>query len=178
MFTIGKLAAKTGVRPDTIRYYESEGLMNPADRNESGYRVYDAETIRSVLFIRQAKECGFTLEEIRNLLLLRHQKSAMAKEIQQRVLEKKVALDRRIKTMRSMSRTLGRLADLCCERDQPADECPILLAFEEPSQLFGGAKGGESGKHRLYGSEPNHADKSSDSHLRPEEDPCLPIQRT
>lgn len=61
MFTIGKLAAKTGVRPDTIRYYESEGLMNPADRNESGYRVYDAETIRSVLFIRQGdivKCCG------------------------------------------------------------------------------------------------------------------------
>ena len=177
MFTIGKLAAKTRVRPDTIRYYESEGLLNPADRNESGYRVYDAESIRRIRFIRQAQECGFALEEIRNLLLLRHQGSAMAEEIRKRVLEKKSALDRRIKTMRNMSRTLGRLADLCCERDQPADRCPILLAFEEPSQPFGEAER-ESGKHRLYGSDANHADKNSDSQLRPEEDPCLPIRRT
>ena len=56
MFTIGKLAEKIGLTPDTLRYYEKEGFLRPVEWSEIGYRLYDAETIRRIRLIRQ--ECG------------------------------------------------------------------------------------------------------------------------
>ena len=69
MFTIGKLASLTGVSNDTLRYYEQEGLVEPAGKSPAGYRLYDKDSARRVHFIKHAQNCGFTLAEIRELNL-------------------------------------------------------------------------------------------------------------
>src|SRR6266446_1990060 len=73
MLTIGKLAALTDVRTDTLRYYEREHLLAPASKSDSGYRLYDSDSVRRVRFIKRAQHCGFTLAEIAQLLALRLQ---------------------------------------------------------------------------------------------------------
>jgi DNA-binding transcriptional MerR regulator len=71
MFTIGKLASLTSVSNDTLRYYEQEGLVRPAGKSPAGYRLYDKDSARRIHFIKHAQQCGFTLAEIRELLVLR-----------------------------------------------------------------------------------------------------------
>ncbi|MCT7094655.1 MerR family transcriptional regulator, partial [Salmonella enterica] len=66
--TIGAVARRVGVAIDTIRYYEREGLLPEPLRRASGYRSYDEGAVRQLRFIRRAKDLGFTLEEIRDLL--------------------------------------------------------------------------------------------------------------
>ena len=60
MLTIGKLAAAAGVRSDTLRYYEREGLIEPAGKSPAGYRLYDQDSARRLRFIKQAQHCGVT----------------------------------------------------------------------------------------------------------------------
>ena len=68
--TIGPLSEKTGCHIETIRYYERIGIMPSPPRTEGGHRVYREEHLKRLTFIRRSRELGFTLEEIRNLLLL------------------------------------------------------------------------------------------------------------
>ena len=70
---IGELSKITEISIDTIRYYEKMGLLNPIDRTESGYRIYDHDGKRRLQFIRRAQSLGFTLDEIKELLGL-HEK--------------------------------------------------------------------------------------------------------
>jgi MerR family transcriptional regulator, Zn(II)-responsive regulator of zntA len=68
---IGELAAELGVNPKTIRYYESIGLLPAPQRSSAGYRLYGADDRERLYFIRKAKTVGLTLEEIRDILILR-----------------------------------------------------------------------------------------------------------
>lgn len=68
MLTIGKLAKRSGVPPSTLRYYESEGLLIPAERSDAGYRLYAEEQEQTLRFIQRAQRLGFTLDDIRLLL--------------------------------------------------------------------------------------------------------------
>ena len=68
--TIGAVARRAGVGIDTIRYYEREGLLPEPQRRASGYRDYGPDVVERLRFIRRAKDLGFTLEEIRELLAL------------------------------------------------------------------------------------------------------------
>ncbi len=70
LLTVGRLAERTGVSPDTLRYYEKMGLIKAVSRSESGYRIYGEDAERILYFIRGAKTLNFTLEEIRQLLTL------------------------------------------------------------------------------------------------------------
>lgn len=76
MLTIGKLAAMAGTTPNTLRYYEREGLVPPAIKGDNGYRLYPQDAAQRVHFIRQAQQCGFRLAEIRTLLSIPSQASA------------------------------------------------------------------------------------------------------
>jgi DNA-binding transcriptional MerR regulator len=67
MLTIGKLAKAAGVSTPTIRYYEEIGLLPPADRSESGQRVYGAEDLERLTFIRRCRDFGFGIEQVRLL---------------------------------------------------------------------------------------------------------------
>src|SRR5258708_22935945 len=104
MVTIGELAALADTSTDPLRYYEREGLIKRADRPESGYRLYDKDSARRIHFIKQAQHCGFTLTEIRDLLVLRTRDAACCGDVRSRAIEKKLQLEHKIKVMKSMSK--------------------------------------------------------------------------
>jgi len=66
--TVSQLASRTGISPDTVRYYERERLLPPPARSPAGYRLYDEESIERVGFVRRAQDLGLRLREIRELL--------------------------------------------------------------------------------------------------------------
>lgn len=134
MLTIGKLAARAKTSTDTLRYYEREGLIEPAGRSESGYRLYDKDSARRIHFIKQAQHCGFTLTEIRDLLVLRNRAAACCGDVRTRAIKKKLHLEHKIKAMKSMSKALDHLIADCANGAQPVRECTILAAMERISE--------------------------------------------
>jgi MerR family Zn(II)-responsive transcriptional regulator of zntA len=130
MLTIGKVAERAQVTADSIRFYEREGLIQPAKKSQSGYRLYTEEAIRRIGFIKQAQQCGFSLVEIRELLELRTTDSACCDDIYRVAVEKKLQLEHKIKALNAMSGALTRLIDMCSHDRKSLDECPILGALE------------------------------------------------
>lgn len=130
MLTIGRIAAKAAVSVDTVRYYEREGLLRPAQRTSARYRLYDDAALRRLNFIRQAQQCGFTLTEIRQVLELKASAGACCDDIRGAAVAKKLALEMRIRTLQAMSAALSELIATCGERSRPVEECPIVDALE------------------------------------------------
>ncbi|MFN3751682.1 MAG: heavy metal-responsive transcriptional regulator [Thiobacillus sp.] len=141
MHTIGKLAAATDVSTDTIRYYEKEGLLAPVAKTGAGYRLYDADAVRRLRFIRQAQQCGFSLTEIRELLSLKNSDAACCKDVRSVAIAKKLQLEHKIRALQAMSDALSALIAVCNDGTRPLDECPILAALENSM-----AKQAEGGK--------------------------------
>src|SRR5215211_5795020 len=112
MLTIGKLDALADVRTDTLRYYEREQLLAPASKSDSGYRLYDSNSVRRVGFIKRAQHCGFTLAEIAQLLALRLQASACCGDVRKLAEEKKLQLEDRIVIGTGLAGAV--LSLLCC----------------------------------------------------------------
>ena len=125
--TIAKLAQAGDVGVETVRYYQRRGLLMQPDRPAgTGFRSYREDDVRRLRFIRQAQAAGFTLDEIRELLLLdATEDRARARELARARI---AALDARIEEMRSARDALERLADDCGAG--PAGPCPILSAFD------------------------------------------------
>lgn len=144
MFTIGKLAARTDVRPDTIRYYEKEALLVPVRKTAAGYRLYDDDAVRRIRFIRQAQHCGFSLAEIRELLALKNTDSVCCEDVRGIAVQKKLQLEHKIKALKAMSQALTELITICNDETRPLDECPILAALE--NSMAGQKIGGHSGQ--------------------------------
>lgn len=134
MLTIGKLAKAGAISPDALRYYEREGLLVPARKTDSGYRLYAEDAVRRLRFIQHAQACGFTLAEIRELLQLRQSERACCKDVRQRAIEKKLQLAAKMRVMQAMSTALDRLIAECADGTQPVDDCPILAALEQLDQ--------------------------------------------
>lgn len=130
-YTIGKLAALARVSADTLRYYEREQLLQPRGKSSSGYRLYGEEAARRVQFIRHAQECGFTLAEIRDLLALRGRSSACCDDVRRVAIERKLQLESKIRSMKSMSAALDRLIEACNRDGMPVEACPILIGLEQ-----------------------------------------------
>ncbi len=130
MFTIGKLASLTDVSNDTLRYYEHEGLIEPAGKSLAGYRLYDDQSARRIRFIKHAQQCGFTLAQIRELLLLRSRDAACCGDVRKRAIEKKLQIESKIKAMKAMSRALDQLIAECANETNPVKDCTIIAALE------------------------------------------------
>jgi DNA-binding transcriptional MerR regulator len=130
MFTIGKLASLTGVSNDTLRYYEDERLIKPTGKSSGGYRLYDQASAQRIRFIKHAQNCGFTLAEIRELLALRIRDKARCGDVRTRAIEKKLQIERRIRTMRAMSKALDQLIAECANERRPVKDCTIIAALE------------------------------------------------
>lgn len=132
--TIGNLARKTDVGIETIRFYERRGLIEDPPRRESGYRQYPPETIERLRFIRRAKELGFTLDEIAELLALRSQPAENRDQVRERARAKIADVESRIADLQRMKETLVSLAE-ACEHGHETDDCPILAALDgRPSE--------------------------------------------
>lgn len=131
MLTIGKLAALAEISADTLRFYEREGLIAPTSKSAGGYRLYDEDAVVRLRFIKQARDCGFTLTEIQQLLALRNQNEACCGDVRQRAIEKKLQLDAKIRTLSAMSKALDHLIADCANETRPINGCPILAAMEQ-----------------------------------------------
>lgn len=127
-FTIGVLAQQSGVAIDTIRYYEREGLLSPAYRRASGYREYDTQSVERLRFILRAKELGFSLEEIRELLALESDRVNGVEGVKQRASRRLQELNVRIAQLTEMRDALARLIDACPGCGEP-EGCPILSSI-------------------------------------------------
>jgi|TARA_R110002124_G_scaffold17867_6_gene74261 DNA-binding transcriptional MerR regulator len=124
--TIGQLASESGLRADTIRYYEQLGLIKPDGRSASGYRLYGSESVRLLMFIRKAKGLGFKLVEIKTLLALRASQTATCKDMLERTNQKLEEAKDNIKHLKNIHRALEKLSQECPGGDMPLSECPIL----------------------------------------------------
>lgn len=131
MFKIGELAAAADVTPDTLRFYEREGLVAPTAKSGGGYRLYDEEALVRLRFIKQARDCGFTLGEIQKLLVLRNQSEACCGDVRKRAIEKKLQVEAKVKALKAMSKALDRLIADCANETHPINTCPILAALEK-----------------------------------------------
>ena len=127
-FTIGTLAQQADVAVDTIRYYEREGLLPQPQRSASGYREYAEADVRRVRFIRRAKDLGFSLEEIRELLSLESDREHGVEAIKERANRRLDELDRRIAQLVEMRDELARLVAACPGAGAP-ESCPILTSI-------------------------------------------------
>ena len=117
------------VSANAVRFYEREGPMHVPAKTESGYRLYGAEAVQRLRFIKQAQHCGFTLAEIQALLQLRDETSSCCNDVRSKVIEKKLELESRIKAMKSMSRALDLLIADCGNDARPAANCSILASL-------------------------------------------------
>jgi MerR family mercuric resistance operon transcriptional regulator len=129
--TIGDVAKQAGVRTETLRYYEREGLLASPPRSVSNYRLYPQETVRRVQFIKRAQELGFSLKEVKELLSLRADPTAPCADVRSRALTKISAIDEKIRTLQAMKHALTQLVEVCPGQGATTD-CPILesLAIE------------------------------------------------
>jgi MerR family mercuric resistance operon transcriptional regulator len=128
--TTGQLAKIAEVNIETVRYYEKRGLIPKPRRRESGYREYPEETVERIRFIKHAKELGFSLKEIGELLSLRLDSETPCSEVKERARLKLRDIEQKIATLRKMKKALKELTDVCSGKG-PASQCPILDALEK-----------------------------------------------
>lgn len=127
-FTIGQVAKQAGVGVETVRFYEREGLLPEPDRKESGYRQFDENVVDRLRFIRRAKDLGFTLKEVKELLSLRLDPETTCAAVKQRAEAKIADIDEKMRSLRRMKKVLGKLTESCSGHG-PVDDCPILEAL-------------------------------------------------
>jgi DNA-binding transcriptional MerR regulator len=125
---IGEVASRTGVSVDAVRYYERLHLLPPAPRTEGGFRLFTAETVARVQFIKQAQELGLSLDEIKGLLITGGAKEC--RRVRDLLRIKLNEVGERIRLMKEFKKTLSNhLA--ACERALKdagdAAECPVLM---------------------------------------------------
>jgi DNA-binding transcriptional MerR regulator len=131
MLTIGEAAQRLNVSADALRYYEKQGLLEPAERTDAGYRLYDESALRRLSFIKHAQLCGFSLAEVRELLEIRGRQDARCDDVRHRATEKKLQLERKIRALQAMSAALSELIEVCqAQEGKPLDACPIVAALE------------------------------------------------
>ncbi len=131
---IGEAAKESGVSAKMIRHYESLGLLEQARRTSAGYRIYDAKDVHTLRFIRRARDLGFSMKEIEQLLSLWQNRRRSSGDVR-RVAQQHIAeLNQKITELQGMRRTLERLIQHCHGDNRP--DCPILddLAGASPQK--------------------------------------------
>ena len=124
--SIGKLAKLAGVKIDTVRYYERNGLLAPSSRLASGYRRYSELELARLRFIRRAQRLGFSLREINSLLKLSARRNVA--QVKSAAQSKLADVDARIADLQRVRDGLALLVEACPGHGQASD-CPILRAL-------------------------------------------------
>lgn len=127
--TIGEFARAAKVNIQTVRFYERQGILKPAHRTGSGYRLYDQENLKRLNFILQAKELGFSLKEINDLLGLRVRSVQTCDRVRKKAQEKLAVIQDKMSKLKKIEKTLKELIEKC-ETRMVSDECPILEKME------------------------------------------------
>jgi Cu(I)-responsive transcriptional regulator len=126
---IGEAAKVSGVSAKMIRYYEATGLIAKASRSDAGYRHYSEMDVHTLRFIRRARDLGFTMEQIAQLLALWRDRSRRSADVKRLALAHIAVLRHKIAELEAMAATLSHLATHCHGDDRP--HCPILANLAE-----------------------------------------------
>lgn len=132
MISIGALAKRSGVLAETIRYYETEGLLRKPERSAGGYRLYDASDVERLSFIRQARELGFKLDAVRRLLGLADRKVNSCDEVRELAGEHLAEVRAKLADLRRMERVLSDLVRSC--EGSAVPECLLLETLATPGR--------------------------------------------
>lgn len=133
--SIGVLSERSGVNIETIRYYEKIGVMPSPARRASGYRVYGAEHVRRLHFIRRGRELGFSLDELRGLLHLVDGHAYTCGEVHALTVGHLRDIRQKIADLRRLERVMSDMAARCTADQVP--ECPIIDALFEMRPVGG-----------------------------------------
>ncbi|WP_373533453.1 heavy metal-responsive transcriptional regulator [Vampirovibrio sp.] len=115
---------------EAVRFYEKEALIAEPPRSQAGYRQYPADTVKRLRFIKRAQSLGFSLPEIRELLVLRVDPETTAANIRYRAQQKIQEIEQKIQALHAMKLALERITE-SCNGSGPATECPILEALDQ-----------------------------------------------
>ncbi|PSQ68397.1 MAG: Zn(2+)-responsive transcriptional regulator [Bacteroidetes bacterium QH_1_61_8] len=129
--TRGEVAEKAGVNPETLRYYEQKALIPKPRRSDGGFRLYDDSYVDRLHFIQRAKDLGFTLAEIKDLLDLRVDDEATCRDVQAQTEAKLDEVEAKIEDLKRIRDALSTLSDACAGEGGPTGDCPILDALSE-----------------------------------------------
>jgi MerR family Zn(II)-responsive transcriptional regulator of zntA len=128
---IGQLAKTVEIDIQTLRYYESQGLLNEPKRLENGYRDYPHESIERLRFIKRAKLVGFTLKEIKDLLEIQVTKDKhTCQEVKNFTQIKLDEISKKINELKNIQTALEKIHKSCCGGSETAAHCSILQALE------------------------------------------------
>ncbi len=127
--TIGQLAKRSGIGIETVRFYERKGLVEEPPRTDSGYRQYPEDVVARIRFIRRAKELGFKLKEISELLSLRVDPDTKCADVKKQTELKIADVEEKIRVLQGIMTALKKLAASCVGTG-PTSECPILEALD------------------------------------------------
>lgn len=128
--SIGELSKRSGANTETIRYYERIGVMPAPGRSANGYRVYGAEHLRRLSFVRRSRQLGFSLDEIRGLLRLVDGDAYTCAQIRELTLNHVVEIRRKITDLKRLKRVMEDMAAQCSGGRAP--DCAIVDAlFDE-----------------------------------------------
>lgn len=125
---IGEAARATGISAKMIRYYESIGLIDSATRTEAGYRVYGDKELHTLRFVRRARDLGFSVEKMHELLALWRDRDRASADVKRIALSHVEGLERKAAELQQMADTLRHLAQHCKGNNRP--DCPIIQELE------------------------------------------------
>ena len=138
---IGTLALQTGLTVDAIRFYEKSGLLKRPARTEGGFRLFRQEDALDLRFIQEAQELGFSLQEIRELLILRREDVEACSHVDELLDQKLAEVRRKIAELEKLKRSLERASRKCKQELTKAGAahrgcCPVLeeLTHRKPAQ--------------------------------------------
>ena len=134
MYTIGRLARRAKVNADSIRFYERQGLLTPANKTDSGYRLYTDEAVRRIAFIKLAQRCGFSLADIADLLQMHTGNASLRSEAYRLAAEKQTEIHKTMDSLHAMSAALTCVLSSRVDNGADSvieyDESPLLTALE------------------------------------------------
>jgi DNA-binding transcriptional MerR regulator len=128
---IGQVARETGISIDTIRFYEKQGLLKRSPRTEGGFRLFGTGDIETLKFVRKAQELGFSLNEIRELLILRSDQVPACSHVKELLDQKLVGVGKKIRELQDLERGLKRALQKCKQELKTAaagheECCPVI----------------------------------------------------
>ncbi len=126
---IGDLAKAGTVNIQTLRYYERIGILKPTARKDSGYRAYDNDSLKRLLFIKRSQELGFTLSEIKELLTFRGMDRKSRERTRAKAKIKVIEIKEKIHHLKDLQNALELLIEDCKNGEQIAP-CPIIERLE------------------------------------------------
>lgn len=133
-FPIGTLARRTGVKVPTIRYYEQIGLMPEAPRSEGNRRLYGEAASRRLVFIRHARELGFDVEAIRQLLALSAEPQASCHVADSIALRRLAEIDSKLARLTALRAEVARMVEACAHGR--IAECRVIEVLADHSQCL------------------------------------------